>query len=160
MSFNISEMVRGGTMCLSKAGLAQSSSGDATYKTAAPNGAGIDFAIEGILYHLTDASCTAVAMTAASAQAAQTTCLYLITVNASNTLATVKGTAVANASLTNGTNVLRWPQPASGYCPIGAVKVVTASVATFTAATTSLNATDVTSTFYDLFCIPPSPRTS
>ena len=44
---------RSGTLCLSKAGLAEGTNA-ATIKTAAPNGAGIDYAIEGILYHKAD----------------------------------------------------------------------------------------------------------
>lgn len=156
MTMNLNELVRGGTMCLSKAGLAEGTN-DYTIKTAAPNGAGIDYAINGIVYHLADAD--NLTLTAADAQADLTTCLYLICLNAAGTLSSVKGTEVLTASLTAGTEVLEWPTPAVDTCPIGAIKVAN-SAGTFTAGSTDLGAATVTDTYYDLFSVPVAPLTS
>ena len=49
---NLSELIKGGTLCLSKAGLVKGST--STISIAAPNGAGVDFAIGGLLYHKAD----------------------------------------------------------------------------------------------------------
>jgi hypothetical protein len=155
--FNVNgEQLRGGTICLSSAGLAEGTN-SGTIKIVAPNGAGVDFAINGLLYHKADTD--NIAITAATAQADLTTCLYLVTLNASGTLATVKGTEVLTANLTAGTHVLDWPAPAANTCPIGAIKVVN-SGGTFTAGTTDLGAATVTDTYYNIFAIPEAPLTS
>lgn len=154
---NLNEAHRGGTFCLSKAGLAIGST-KSQVAIAAPNGAGVDFCINGIAYHKADAA--SVAITAAAVQPALTTCLYLVCLDASGNLSTVKGTEVLNADLTAGNKVLQWPTPAANTCPIGAVKVALANAATFTAGTTLFDATDVTATYYDLFAIPSAPLTS
>ena len=154
---NFSNGTKGGTLCLSKAGLAIGSTA-AQLSIAAPNGAGIDFAIDGILYHLADAA--TVAITAATTQAVLTTCLYLVQLNAAGTLSTVKGTEVTSAALAAGEAVLKIPQQTALNCPIGMFKVVLASTATFTAATTDLDASNVTTTYQDVMALPPQPRTS
>jgi hypothetical protein len=154
---NLNEAHRGGTCCLSKAGLAI---GDTTtgIKIAAPNGAGIDYAINGIVYHKADAATSN--FTAAAVQPVLTTCLYLVCLDTSGNVSTVKGTAVLNADLAAGTAVLHWPAPAANTCPIGALKIVLTSSATFTAGTTALDAANVTETYYDLFTVPVSPLTA
>jgi hypothetical protein len=152
------EESRGGTLCLSKAGLAIGST-PAQLAIAAPNGAGVDFVINGTLYHKADIA--SVAVTAQAIQPALYTCLYLVQLNAAGTLSTVKGTQVLTAALAAKSAVLKWPEPTSAlYCPIGAYKVVTALTATYTAATTDHDAANVTTTYIDLMCIPPSPLTA
>jgi hypothetical protein len=153
---NINE-ARGGTFCLSKAGLSIGSTASKV-AIAAPNGAGVDYAIEGTLYHKADTA--DIAITAATAQAASTTCLYLVCLDASGDLTTEKGTEVTTTDMTNGNSVLHWPNPTEDSCPIGALKVVTSSSATFTAGTTNLNATGVTTTYIDLMTVPVAPKTS
>ena len=155
---NFDDIARGGTACLSKAGLAVG--GTATgVALAAPNGAGTDFAINGTIYHKADAA--TVAITAAAEQAEETTCLYLVCLNASGTLSTVKGTEQLTEDLTAGTAVLDWPTPVADTCPIGCLHVVvTGDGVTFTAGTTSLAASGVTTTYRDLMCIPVAPLTS
>ena len=158
MTMNLNELPRGGTCCFSKAGLVISST-PANIGIAAPNGAGVDFAINGIMYHKADAA--DVAMTAAAAQGLLSTCLYLVCLDSSGTLSTVKGTAKLNADLTAGNAVLDWPTPAADTCPIGAVKVQTLTSGNFTAGTTALTpAATLAVTYYDLFTIPVSPLTS
>lgn len=158
MTINLDELARGGTACFSKAGLAEGTN-DATIKFAAPNGAGIDFAINGILYHKADTD--NIDPTACDEQALATTCLYLVTVNASGTVDTIKGTEVANASLTAGTAVLQWPTPAASTCPVSALKIAAGTTA-FTVGTDDLT-DDIgtgTVTYYDLFTVPVAPLTS
>ena len=154
---NFSNGTKGGTLCLSKAGLAIGSTA-AQLSTAAPNGAGIDYAIDGILYHYADDA--TVPVTAAAVQPVLTTCLYLVQLDAALAFSTVKGTAVLTADLAAGEAVLKIPEPAAAHCPIGMFKVVLASTATFTAATTDLDASNVTTTYQDVMALPPQPRTS
>jgi hypothetical protein len=58
----------------------------------------------------------------------------------------VKGTEVLSTDLAAGAAVLRIPEPSADNCPIGMLKVVCASTATFTAGTTDLDASNVTTT--------------
>lgn len=155
MTLNMDELMRGGTLCVTQAGLKISTGGSAEkVEIAASNGAGIDFAIDGIMYHLADAD--ELAMTAADEQADLYTCLYLICLNSAGTLSTVKGIAVLTTDLTAGSHTLKWPTPAADTCPIGAVKIINSGAA-FTAGTTALTGI---STFYDLVAVPTSPLTS
>ncbi len=147
---NLSNFTTGGTFCLSKAGLAEGTNA-ATIKTAAPNGAGIDFCIGGVLYHLADGD--NIAMTACDVQADLTTCLYTISVGATGTVTTTKGTEVLTAQLGDGNSNISWPTPSVAGAVIGGIKVVT-SGATFTSGTTDLGAGTVTDTYYDFFCLP------
>jgi hypothetical protein len=155
--FNLSELVRGGTFCLSKAGLKIGNGDVKDFDIAAPNGAGIDYCIDGIMYHKAD--CQDQPLTDTTSQADLTTCLHLICIDASGNLTSVKGTSVLTAELTAGAAALQWPTPTAGTCPIGAIKVVN-SGGVFIGGTTALNAATVTETYYDLFCIPPGPMTS
>lgn len=154
---NLNEGHKGGTFCLSKAGLAIGST-KSQVAIAAPNGAGIDFAINGVMYHKADAASSAI--TAAAVQPALTTCIYLVCLNASGTVSTVKGDVVPTADLTAGNKVLQWPTPATGTCPIGAVKVKCTVASTFTAGTTDFDASDLVVTYYDLLSIPTAPLTA
>jgi hypothetical protein len=158
MTLNLNELSRGGTMCFSKAGLAISSSAT-HYLQAAPNGAGIDYAINGIMYYIADSA--DVTPTAATAQGLLSTCIYLVCGNTSSALVTVKGTPKLNADLAAGLTVLEWPTPAVDTCPVGAIKVQTLTSGDFTMGTTALTpAATLAVTYYDLCCIPSAPLTS
>ena len=157
MSFNLNELVKGGTFCLTKAGLGVGGTAS-ELKIASPSGDGIFYCIDGILYYAADDA--TVAVTAAAVQAVSTTCLYLVCLDSSGTLSTVKGTAVSTADLTAGSAVLHWPTPTADTCPIGAVKIATSDSVTFTAGTTEFSAEGITDTYYDLFAIPTAPLTS
>ena len=149
--------IGGFTGCLSKAGLGIGST-PAQLSLAAPNGAGIDFAIDGIAYHLADDA--TVVMTAMSVQADLTSCLYLVELNAAGTLSTVKGTEVVTANIGVVGGALQWPTPSVDKCPIGAFRVDN-SGGTFTGATTDLDAGTVTDTYYDFAGgVPLAPLTS
>lgn len=154
---NLNEEPRGGTFCLSKAGLGIGGTASGV-SIASPNGAGVDYCIGGILYSKLDAA--TVAITAATTQALLTKCLYLVCLDSAGALTTIKGTDVLVSDLTNGSRVLTWPDVPAGKCAIGAVKITLANAATFTAGTTLLNATDVTATYYDLFAVPTAPLAS
>lgn len=153
--FNLSELVRGGTLCLSKAGLAEGTNAN-TIKIAAPNGAGVDFAINGLIYHKADTD--NIAMTALAEQAALYSCLYLVELDTAGTLYIKKGTAVLTASV--GNSPLDWPEPTEDRCAIGGFRIDTASGYTFTSGTTDLGATGITDTYYDFIAVPDTPIVS
>lgn len=145
------------TACLSKAGLAEGTNA-ACIKTAAPNGAGTDYAIGGYAYHKADTD--NIAMTALAVQAALTTCLYGIFIDTAGALSIVKGVAVATADLVAPSSVtLKLPEPtADGLCLLGYMKIATATATTFTSGTTDLSAAGITATFYDVIGKPARPR--
>lgn len=154
---NLNDEPRGGTLCLSKAGVGVGSTSTGI-SIAAPNGAGVDFTIKGLAYHKADAATAAI--TAATVQSVATKCLYIICLNSSGTVSTVKGVEALTAELTSGEDFLDWPQIDADLCPIGAVKVETDATHTFTAGTTALDATGVTDTYYDFIAMPVAPMTS
>lgn len=156
---NLNDGQRGGVFCMSKAGLAIGDGAKTGIALASTVGTGTDFCINGILYNKAD-SATNVPLTAAAIQPVLTKCLYLVCINSSGTISTVKGDAVLTADLTAGTKVLRWPALPVDLATIGAVKITLASTATFTAGTTALDAANVTATYYDLFAVPATPLTS
>jgi len=148
---------RGFTGCMSKAGLGIAGTAD-RLKITAPNGAGVDYGINGLAYHKADVDNIDIS---AAAQAALTTCLYLICVDSDGTVSAVKGTEQLNADLAAGNVVLHWPTPTEDTCPIGAIKVKCENAATFTLGTTNLDATDVTDTYYDFAMgMPIEPLTA
>lgn len=158
--FNLNENSKGGNLCHSKAGLAiGDTTKTGTNSFAAPNGAGTDFSIDGIMYHKADAA-TVAPFTVAAVQPVLTKCLYLVCIDSAGAITTVKGTAVLTADLTAGTKVLQWPEVPASKCAVGAVKITLASTATFTPGTTALDAANVTATYYDLFAVPTAPLTS
>jgi hypothetical protein len=88
------------------------------------------------------------------------TALFLVCVSAAGAITVVKGTEVSNAAITAGTAVLHWPEPTADTCPIGALKIKNASESVFTGGTTLLDASDITTTYYNLFTVPTAPLTS
>lgn len=160
---NLNDNPKGGTFCLSKAGLAEGNSDATDIDIAAPNGAGVDFVINGVLYHKADAQDIVVNAqdedgTTVSQQADDTKCIYLVQLNSSGTVSTVKGTEVDVDS--DGDPLagqpLRCPQPSADNCPIGYIKVLTDGTA-WTIGTDDLDNGSITVTYVDLFAIPPEP---
>jgi hypothetical protein len=140
-----------GTLCFSKAGLAEGTNAN-TIKLAAPNGAGVDYLIDGLFYHKADTD--NIALTVCAPQADLTTCLYLVQLNTNGDVSIVKGTDHPTHKLADGgSGSLAWPKPTVGCCPIGAFKVVNVG-GTFTTGTTDLGAATVTDTYYDFPAIP------
>lgn len=150
---NLTEQVKGGTFCLSKAGLAEGTNAN-TIKTAAPNGAGTDFAIKGVLYHKADTD--NIAMTALAIQPALYTCLYLVQIDADGTVSMVKGTQILTANV--GLVPLEYPILTANCCPIGIIRIATATGYTFTSGTDDLSATGITETYEDVFAVPDAPK--
>lgn len=145
----------GFTGCLAKAGLDEGSN-SATIKIAAPNGAGIDFAIDGKCYHKADTD--NIAITAHAAQADLTTCLYLVQINSSGTISTKKGKEVLTADLPHKDS-LQWPLPDTDKCPVGGYKIKT-SGGTYTNGTTDI-ASASAADFFDFACgMPSDPETT
>lgn len=147
---NLSNFNVAGTFCLSKAGLAEGTNAN-TIKTNAPNGAGTDFCIGGVLYHKADTD--NVAMTACAQQAANTTCLYTVSINSSLTVTMTKGTEILTADLGDGNSNISWPAVPAGECVLGGIKIVLGAT-TFTSGSTDLSAANVTATYYDFFALP------
>jgi hypothetical protein len=135
----------------SKAGLDEGTNAN-TVKTAAPNGAGTDFSIDGIAYHKADTD--NIAMNALPAQAADTQCLYLVQLDSGGALTIKKGDEKLTTEVAQGQR-LQFPLPDDNKCPIGGFKIVTVAV-TFTSGTTDLGAGGITDTFYDFIGGMPS----
>lgn len=145
----------GQTACYSKAGLAEGTNAN-TIKTVAPNGAGVDFAIDGIGYHYADTD--NIAVTAHGVQAISTSCLYLVQINAAGTVSTKKGNEELTADL-GVSRSLQWSMPDDGNCPIGGYKIATDASTTFTNGTTDHGAAGITDTYYDfLGGMPLAPQ--
>ncbi|MCK4789178.1 MAG: hypothetical protein KAV87_35880 [Desulfobacteraceae bacterium] len=156
MTINMSELVRGGTICLSQSAVAMDTD-ENDILMAAPNGAGTDFAINGILYHKADGTGIEVS---AAIQAALTSCLYLFCLSTAGAVTVVKGTEVTTADITSGKSVLTWPVPTADTCCFGAVRIDTAAAVTFTMGTDDFSKASVTDTFYSLMAVPDTPLTS
>lgn len=153
---NLNELVRGGTLCLSKAGLAIG--GTTTKgKILAPNGAGVDYAINGLLYHKADTD-DCILFTGITLADLYTN-IYLVQLNANGDVSLEEGEAVLTADLTAGNAVLHWPTPDASKCPIGAIKLAM-SAGAFTGGTTNLSDGTVTDTYYDFMAVPVEPVTS
>lgn len=135
---------RGFTGTLSKAGLGESAGTANKMKIAAPNGAGCDFAINGIAYHVADAD-DLVFSAGHTSLAALQTCLFLIQITAAGTISTKQSNIASNDSGTP----LRWPQPDANNCALGGLKIRCNNAAVFVPNTTDLGAADVVDTFYD-----------
>lgn len=147
----------GQTACFSSAGLAEGTNAN-TIKIAAPNGAGIDFAVDGYAYHKADTD--NIAVTAHAVQAVSTKCLYLVQITSAGTVSTKKGTEVLTTDVTNGI-ALHWPDPDDNNCPVGGYKVETDASTTFTNGTTDLGAAGITDTYYNFAGgMPLGPLTS
>tara|TARA_R110000744_G_scaffold6642_5_gene23138 strand:+ start:4606 stop:5067 length:462 start_codon:yes stop_codon:yes gene_type:complete len=142
----------GATGSFSKAGLAEGTNAT-TIKTAAPNGAGIDFSIGGVAYHKADTD--NIAMTALSVQAVLTSCLYLVLLSAAGVLSIVKGKEELTANVGVSAS-LQWPGPGEDVCPIGGFRIDTNASVPFTCGTTDLGASGITDTYYDFIAGMPN----
>jgi len=148
---------RGGDFCLAKAGLAEGTNAN-TIRINTPDAEGVHYCIGGILYHKADTD--NIVMNALPLQAALTSCLYVVQINAAGTVTMKKGREVPTAALTGGTDVLDWPQPDNNQIALGYLRIALANAATFTNGSTDLGATDVVDTFFDVFRTPARPLTS
>lgn len=152
---NLSELVRGGTFCLSKAGLAIGGT-TTKVKILAPNGAGVDFVIGGKLYHL--ASGDNIFTLSGAVVTALYSCLFVLGLDKDGTAHCAKGSEVLTTSVAAGT-ALVWPASDSDVCPIGYIRV-DAGASAFTPGTTALTGGTVTVTYVDCFAIPDAPIVS
>lgn len=152
---NLSEIVRGGTFCLSKAGLAIGSN-TAKVKLNAPNGAGVDFAIGGKLYHKADTDdCWTLSGTDITALYS---CIFVLGFDKDGTMHIAQGSQVLTASVTAGSQLV-YPESDSDVCPVGYIRI-DAGASAFDPGTTALTGGTVTVTYVDCFAIPDAPIVS
>lgn len=150
---------RGVTAALSRAGLAIGDGAKTGISIAAPNGAGVDFVIDGICYHKADTA-TNQPLTAGTVVPASSKCLFVIQLDSSGNVTSKQGDAVLTADLVAGKTALQFPEPEDNKCPIGAVKIETGAV-TFTPGTTALDAASITATYINIAAgMPQAPLTS
>ncbi len=151
---NLTDNPRGGTFCLGNAGVII----DASAKADAETLADIPYCIDGLTYTLTsgDGDIQFDDNTVTD----EYTAMFLAVIDSSGTITVVKGVEVANSDITNESNVIKWPEPTVDTCPICGMTIKNASGAVFTGGTTLLDASGITFTAYNLFQIPPQPRTS
>jgi hypothetical protein len=155
--FNASaEQLRGLTACFSKA-VCGIGGTPALARFTAPNGAGVDFSINGIMYHKADAD--DVWTLSGDDVPINSECIFLLCLNASGTMSIVQGESILTADLTNGSKLLKWPQHDVDVCPIGAVRVTTTSTV-FVPGTTSLAEGATVDTYYDFSVMPAADLTS
>lgn len=159
-----------GNMCLSKITLAINAGGAATVRSTGA----ISYTVGGV--YSTKAALSAQAITVthrfdgkpvtaadtAYVQPINTTVVYVLALNAAGTVAVVQGT-FAGQQVTYGSDLSKIvtagggvPQLPAGHTAIGAIKVATDGVATFTAGTTALDAAGLTVTYFDLALLPTS----
>ena len=151
MGLNVSNELGGNTIALERCTV-----GEGTAATTINVGA-VDYAIDGIAYNKSNE--VSADFTAAATQAVSTSCLYLVQLDSSGTVSTVKGTEVTTANI-GSTQFLEFPRPTPGRCPVGAIRVDTDASNTFTAGTTDLSATGITDTYYSLAGLPAALLTS
>lgn len=136
--------------CYSKAGLAEGTNAN-TFKIAAPNGAGVDFSINGVMYHKADADNLAFS-SGHTALAASQQCVFGVYLDTGGNVTTAQGPI---KSVGSDLAVLPWSGPQNGKCLIGGIVVETSSSGAFTAGSTDLGDAQVTDTYVDCDGIPP-----
>lgn len=136
-AFTISQAVTGAdhTTTLTIAGTIQGTKQIETDNT-------IVYTIDGKLYG--KAATTAIVVTGSDALPVSSFRWYIVQADATPAITTKKQTD----------NVNELPAPDAGKTIIGAFKVVTDAIHTFTPAVTPVNAAGITTTFYDLSCVP------
>jgi hypothetical protein len=163
-----SKALRGviGNHCYSRAVLAIESAGLATVKTTVVPTGGIVYSIDGITY--LKANLSAEALTADATQQAiitgqstfyvqpdGKTVYYVVCLDSSGNERTIQGTYSGQTFTPFGpqTGDGSIPDVGDSLCPIAMMKIAT-SGATFTPASTALDAAGVTVTYYNLSAIP------
>lgn len=142
----------GMTLCLSKAVTAVG--GTATkVKFTAPNGAGIDYAVNGELQHKAEAD--DVWTLSGTALTYSEMCIFLLCLNAAGTASIIQGDIVKAEDVYNGLKTVEYPPVTADVCSVGAVLVETNSDTAFTPGTTSLAASGVTDTYFN-HMVPPN----
>ena len=146
------EQIRGFTGVLSKAtcGIGGTAS---LARFTAPNGAGVDYGINGLSYHKADGD--DIWTLSGDDIPINSECIFLLCLDVDGTMSIVQGEIITTADLASGAKTLKWPQPGANVCPIGAVRVTTTSVV-FVPGTTSLAEAATTDTYYDFACGMPA----
>lgn len=156
-----------GNRCFSKPVLAINAGGAATIKTTVVPAGGIVFTVDGVSKLKANLAAEVLATLAAVqreitgldgyyVQPIGKTVYYLVCLDAAGTVYTIQGTYVGQSFTPYSNRLGDGKMPCdigSTLTPIGYIKVVTGS-ATFTPATTLLDAANITFTFGDLSAIP------
>ena len=153
---NLNDNPRGGTFCLSDAGIII----DASAKADAELVDALTIVINGRFYATAHADGDI--QLDGNTVSAGKTALFLVCASAAATpiITVVKSDEVDNDAFANGDVAIDWPQPTANTCPVGALKIVNDSASVFTGGTTLLDASDITTTAYDLFSVPAEPLTA
>lgn len=86
--------------------------------------------------------------------------IYGLFLDASGAVSILPGQIVDSAELAAGRVALQWPDAPIGVCPFGALRIALTAGTAFTPGTTSLAASGVTATFYNLADMPANPLTA
>jgi hypothetical protein len=121
-----------------------------TSKAAVKNTAAFSYALNNIIKAVAAGE---TAFTDLTVQPVLTTAYYALWVDSAGTLSITNGTPVLTASITS-TMFPVLPADQITKQLVGAVKIVLASTATFTPATTLLDATNLTATYYNVVRYP------
>jgi len=135
-----------GNRCFGSAGLVIGSSSKPKVKIANTT----PYCINGQMYSKATAE---IVHTDLTVQADLTTKWYLLSLDKDGNGLITQGPAVLTADVTSVTNELALPKIAATQCAIGAFKIVTAGT-TFTPATDDHDKASLTTTYYNLSCVP------
>ncbi len=86
--------------------------------------------------------------------------IYGLFLDASGTVSVLPGAIVDSADLAAGRASLQWPDVPNNVCPFGAVRIAVTAGTSFVPGTTSLSASGVTATYYNLADMPANPLTA
>ena len=136
--------------CYSKAGLAEGTSA-AKFKILAPNGAGIDYSIKGVMYHKADTD--DLSLSTGTTITGPAECIFGILIDSSGNVTSVQGPI---KTIGDDSKVLAWPPSNDDdKCLIGGIVVSVADTYSFIPNTTDLGATGITDTYVDCDGLPP-----
>lgn len=156
---NITASIVGGNLCLSKVTLDKNGVGAATFR----NTGTINYTVDGIYY--TRAAFTAQAFSAGHAALVGNgnnggrACVFGVWLDAAGNITTTQGPIVNMIDVVNRVTAVPIPDQVPGRTMIGMIFVRTNSSTTFTPGTTALDASGVTTLYYDTLARPSVPLT-
>lgn len=148
---------RGGNISYSKAGIRQAQINANGCQLNTQNT--VQFTVDGVFGALAPTDNQAI-NTGTTLQACNS-CIFAVWVNNTNVIATTQGKIVAAAKLGNGGTgelVVPYPDIVANNALIGLIKVKAGVGVTFVPGTTAFNASNITSTFFDVSMMPTVPQ--
>lgn len=137
---------RGGNKCRAKAGVAKHATNDQNLLTANA----IVYSIDGKAYEKT--ATAEITTDALTQQAAGTSCMYVLAIDAAGTWTQLKGADILTKLVTDNVGTLKFPTLLTGTVAVAFYKVD--AVNAFTHGTTAFDASGVTTTFNDCAFLP------